>query len=302
MSPRTLHLALAPAGALLLATTLLLPLRQQGEVEVRTQPMAGNVHVLFGRGGNVGVAISDEGVLLIDNQFQPLAPAIRAAVDELSGGKPIRYLLNTHWHPDHTGGNPVFGQEALIVAHENVRRRLEGDDSLAGNLLQPAMEEVGLPEITFGGDGLTIHFGGEAVRVLHYPHAHTDGDAVIWFTGSNVAHLGDLYFSGTYPFIDLASGGTVEGFVAAVGDLLELLPDDIQLIAGHGEPTDKAALREYHEMLVESVARARGALAEGQTAREMSTSGLMTDLDERWGGSTFIPPGRWLEILTTGLR
>lgn len=272
--------------------------RQEQEVEILVRPVAGKVHWLLGQGGNIGLSVGDEGVLMIDSQFLPLAPRIEEAIAALSPAKPT-YLLNTHWHFDHTGGNPHFGAGAIVVAHENVRRRLAGDETIGGRV-QRDYDAKGLPEITFKST-VRLRFNGEDVDLLHYPSAHTDGDSVVWFRGSKVAHLGDLYFQVGYPFIDLDSGGSVGGLIAALRAILAELPADVRLIPGHGDPTGVEELREYLAMIETLAGRVREGLAAGETAAAMHANGITKDFDERWGGFSFVPPLRFVETLARGL-
>ncbi|PYQ46931.1 MAG: MBL fold metallo-hydrolase, partial [Acidobacteria bacterium] len=177
------------------------------KVEIKVSKVAGTVYMLQGQGGNIGVSAGDDGIVLVDDQFAPLAPKIRAALKGITD-KPIKFILNTHYHGDHTGGNAEFSKDGPIIAHENVRKRLQ-TGSTAGRATPPAPREA-LPVITFN-DRATIHINGEDIRAIHMPHGHTDGDAVIWFTQSNVVHMGDDFFNGTFPFVDIDNGGTVRG-------------------------------------------------------------------------------------------
>jgi glyoxylase-like metal-dependent hydrolase (beta-lactamase superfamily II) len=274
-------------------------LRQDlSQVEIEIHPVAGAVSMLAGRGGNIGVSSGEDGILLIDDQFLPLAPKIEAALAELGGGAP-RFLVNTHWHGDHTGGNAHFGEIATILAHANVRRRLAGDTSIGGRV-QEETPAAALPVVTYE-DGLSIHFNGEEIRVFHLPAAHTDGDSVVWFTGSGVVHVGDLYFQVGYPFIDLGSGGSVEGLIAGVKAVLARVPADARVIPGHGEVTGVDGLREYLAMIEEVAGRVRRALAEGQSEDEIVAAGLTKDFDARWGRFDFVPPERFVRTLVQDL-
>jgi cyclase len=274
-------------GSLLAVLLLALPAvawrvsQDFSSVQLEVTPVAGQVHVLKGAGGNIGLSVGDDGVLMIDDQFGPLADRIAAQLDELAGAQPS-YLLNTHWHGDHTGGNEHFGAHAVVVAHHNVRRRLAGDAELEGRVNEPPLAKPGLPVVTFD-EGLSLHFNGEEVRVIHLPHGHTDGDSIVWFTGSNVAHLGDHYFAGAFPYVDLTSGGDVEGFIANLDRIRELLPEDVTLIPGHGSVGGWEAFDEYRAMVGECASRVRAALAEGKSGAAMIEEGLLADLDERWG-------------------
>ncbi|HEX7956823.1 MAG TPA: MBL fold metallo-hydrolase, partial [Pyrinomonadaceae bacterium] len=219
------------------------------KVEIKTTKVAGAVHMLEGAGGNIGVSAGPDGVLIVDDQFAPLADKIRAAFKPLSPG-PLRFVLNTHFHFDHTHANPVFGREALIVAHANVHRRLSIETRVLGETYKPLPKE-GLPVVTYE-TVLSVHFNGEEVRVVHFPAGHTDGDSVVYFTGSNVIHMGDDFFSGRFPFIDLDNGGSVEGLARNVAEIIAKAPAGVKIIPGHGPLSTLADLRAYHAMLVET--------------------------------------------------
>ena len=300
MRPWSTRMILAAClSALFLGAWRLAPAPQDlSAVEIVARPVAGAVHYLEGFGGNIGVSVGADGVLIVDDQFADLAPRIRAALDGLDGegdGAP-RFVLNTHFHGDHTGANPVFGRLAPIVAHENVRRRL-----VAGDRAERAMEPAGLPVITYAAaDGLSLYFNGEEIRVRHFPAAHTDGDSVVWFSGSKVLHTGDLFFNGMFPFVDLDSGGSVAGLTRAVADLLSDLAPDVKVIPGHGPLGDRAALERYHEMLVRCQALVAEALEAGEDVEAMLANGLLVDFESwSWG---FIDTRRFLETLVREAR
>lgn len=263
-------------------------------VEIRVNHVAGNVYMLEGRGGNIGVSVGSDGALIVDDQFAPLADRIRSALAEiLPSGTRLEFVLNTHYHGDHTGGNPEFGPEAPIIAHANVRRRLSlprGEN--------PPMAEEGLPIITFG-DSLSIHFNGEEIRAIHFPHGHTDGDAVIFFTGSNVVHMGDDLFADRFPFVDLDAGGSVQGLATAIGMVLGQIPSDAKVIPGHGPLSEVEGLRRYKRMLEESMEIVAERMSDGQSLEEVKAAGL----PEAWAewGSGFISTERWLETVYQSL-
>jgi len=264
--------------------------RQRGAVELRREAVGGSVHCVFGRGGNLGVSAGPDGLLLVDSQFAELAERHLEALRELSPGAPV-YLVNTHWHGDHVGGNAVLGAEAAIVAHANVRRRMAGDPAL-GDRVATGTPPGALPAVTFE-EGLSLHFNGEEVRVIHVPASHTDGDSVVWFTGSKVLHTGDLFFQQGYPFIDVEAGGDVRGMLASVRRVLDLVPADTRIVPGHGRVVGVEDLAEYGAMLEEVVERVEEARAAGRSAEEMAAAGLLEDLDERWGGA-FVDAERML--------
>lgn len=271
------------------------------DVRIEATHVAGNVYLLVGQGGNIGVSSGPDGALMVDDQFAPLADRIRAALRELGqsdAASDVRFVLNTHWHGDHTGGNVEFGPEATIIAHDNVRERLSTrQDRGGGNVIEPSPPEA-LPVITFARS-LSVHFNGEEIRALHLPHGHTDGDAVIWFTGSNVVHMGDDFFAGRFPFVDLASGGSVEGLERAIAHVLENIPADAQVIPGHGPLSTVDDLRLYHRMLRETIAAARSRIEEGATLEDVRAGGVSSEWDG-WGDG-FISTERWLETIYRSL-
>lgn len=290
MSRFTIFFVLFSASTLWLASRA--PAQDFEDVVIEAVPVAGNVHMLTGAGGNIGVSVGPDGILMIDDQFAPLAEKIRAVLQDLGGGD-LKFLLNTHWHGDHVGGNPVFGPEAPIISHTNVRRRLVADQVLERGTT-PALPPEGWPVVTFD-HSLSVHFNGEEIRAIHFPHSHTDGDAVVHFTGSNVVHMGDLLFSGVFPFVDIESGGTVEGLIASVEGILEELPEDVKLIPGHGPLSTKDDLRTYLRMLRETSAFVAGRKAAGESLEAIQEAGL----PEEWKDWTwnFIPEARWIETL-----
>ncbi len=256
-------------------------------IKIKTTHVAGNIYMLKGAGGNIGVSVGADGILLVDDQFAPLAEKIRNALKELSD-EPLKFLINTHFHGDHTGGNVVFGAEAHIISHVNVRKRLQIE----------SFPKEALPVVTFN-DSLSIHFNGEEIRVIHFPNSHTDGDSVIFFTGSNVVHTGDLFFSGRFPYVDLNNGGDVEGLIKHIEKLLVELPPDVKLIPGHGPLSDIGDLKTYHRTLVETTEVIRDQIEAGKSLEEIKAAGL----PKKWRawGAGFISTERWIEIVHRSL-
>ncbi len=269
-------------------------------VEIHSDEVAGKVHVLYGAGGNIAVSIGPDGVLAIDSQFAPLAPKLLKAVEELGGRSPS-WLINTHWHGDHAGGNADFGAAASIVAHLNVRRRLNGDGEIGGKTNDSPQDGAGLPLVTYKGEnGPSLHFNGEEVAIMHFGAGHTDGDSVIWFKGSDVLHMGDLFFSSGYPFIDLDSGGDVRGYLRALRRIYELAGHSTMIIPGHGEVSNKKGLESYILMLEETVTRVQDALNAGRTVDEMIEMDLLGDFDGHWGRG-YVNGARHMQTLARGL-
>ena len=289
---------------LLLTVSLLFAVSVQAQqtdyskVEVKATKVAGNVYMLEGAGGNIGVSVGDDGLLIVDDQFAPLADKIRAALKGLADKK-LRFILNTHWHGDHTGGNVAFGPEATIIAQDNVRKRLATEQKLtAFNMTVPPSPKEALPVITFN-DSLSVHFNGEDIRAIHYPQGHTDGDSVIFFSASNVVHLGDDFFAGRFPFVDLESGGTVEGLTRNIGEIIGKIPAGAKLIPGHGPISTIDDLKSYHRMLQQTTEIVRGKIAAGKTVDQIKTEGLPAEW-EPWG-TGFIKTDRWVETIYKSL-
>jgi cyclase len=290
---------LASACVVVLAA---LPARGQGndfsKVEIKSTKVAGSVWMLQGAGGNIGVSAGADGVLVVDDEFLPLADKIKASIKGLSPAGKLAFLVNTHWHGDHTGGNPAFGREATIVAQTNVRRRLMTPQEGNGRMAEAAPKEA-LPVVTFE-DGVTIWFNGEEIEVVHVPHGHTDGDSVIFFKGSNVVHMGDQFFNGMFPFIDTSSGGDVAGYVKNVADMLARIPADAKIIPGHGPLGSVEDLKKFHTMLAKTTDIVREEIAKGMTLEEAKMAGL----PEEWKSyaTSFVPAERWVETVYTSLK
>ena len=267
------------------------------KAEIKTEKAAGSVYVLYGVGGNIGVSAGPDGVLIVDDQFSPLADKIRAALKPLSPGQ-LRFVLNTHFHFDHTHANPVFGREALIVAHANARRRLSTGTVVLGQTYK-ALPKEGQPVVTYDTT-VSLHFNGEEIRVVHFPAGHTDGDSVVFFTASNVIHMGDHFFAGRFPFIDLDNGGSVEGLTRNVAEVIAKAPAGVKIIPGHGPLSTVEDLRAYHSMLVETTELIRARLRAGRTLEQAKAEGL-PDKWKEWG-SGFINTGQWIEIVYRSLQ
>lgn len=249
-------------------------------VEIDTVQVTDNIYALFGAGGNIGVWIGEDGIFIIDDQYAPLTDKILAAIAKLDS-RSVSFVLNTHWHFDHTGGNENLGRKGvLIIAHDNVHERMSSDQSMpAFNREIPAAPLVARPDITFN-DHMTLHLNGEHVEVIHVENAHTDGDSVVHFPDSNVIHAGDTYFNRRFPFIDISSGGSIDGMVESAVMVLSMADDDTQIIPGHGPMSNRAELLEYRTMLSTMRDRAREAVREGLSADEFVETSPATDYEE----------------------
>ncbi|HEU4517606.1 MAG TPA: MBL fold metallo-hydrolase, partial [Steroidobacteraceae bacterium] len=269
---------------------------QDPDVDVRAEAVATGVWVLYGSGGNIGVSAGPDGVFLIDDQYAVMTPKISEALAKIAP-EPPRFVLNTHWHGDHTGGNENLAEKgSLIVAHDNVRQRMSTEQfNKFLDRATPASPAKALPVVTFN-DSVSFFLNGDEIRGVHVAHAHTDGDVFIHIRKANVIHTGDLVFAGRYPFIDLDSGGSVDGVVAAVDRMIALADDRTRVIPGHGDVTDKAGLAAYREMLVTTSRRVRELAKAGQSVDEVLAAKPNADYDEKltWG---FITPERYVRIL-----
>ncbi len=275
--PRNRSLAFVAAVAVLLLAAPAAAQQDFSAVEVTAEYVSGAVHMLTGAGGNIGVSAGEDGILIVDDQFAPLADKIRAALAGISPGD-LEFVVNTHFHFDHTGGNVIFGKEALIVAHTNVRKRLAEGAGVRGRPAEPAPKEA-LPVVTYD-DGVSIHFNGEEIMIGHLTGGHTDGDSYIYFTDSNVIHLGDQFFAGRFPFVDVGNGGNAVGLRDSIGEVLEHLPADAKVIPGHGPLSSVDDLKTYHRMLVECVAAVEAGKDAGKSVEEIQAAGL----PEEWNG------------------
>lgn len=268
------------------------------KVEIKATKISGNVYMLEGAGGNIGVSVGSDGILIVDDQFAPLADKIKASLKTLGDGK-LKFILNTHWHGDHTGGNVAFGPEAPIIAQTNVRKRMSTEQkSEFFKRTTPASPKEALPVITFD-ESLSVHFNGEEIRVIHFPQGHTDGDSVIFFTGSNVVHMGDDFFAGAFPFVDLESGGSVEGLAKNIGEIIPKIPAGAKLIPGHGPLSSIDDLKAYHHMLLTTTDIVRKKMAAKKTLDEIKKEGL-PDEWKSWG-TGFIKTDLWLELVYRSL-
>ncbi len=267
------------------------------KVEIQISKVGGRVYLLKGAGGNIGFSVGDDGIVLVDDQFAPLAEKIKAALKTISD-KPVRFVINTHYHFDHIDGNASFQKEAPVIAHHNVRQRLESGGS-PGNFasikqqLKPAAKEA-LPILTFSRD-VTLHLNGEAIQVLHHPGGHTDGDSLIFFPQSNVVHMGDDFVTYGFPFIDLAGGGSVAGMVTAAEYVSANLPPDVKVIPGHGTVSNLHDVRNFAAMLQETRDLVERAITAGQTLEQMKRERVLKAW-ESWSG-TFISTEAFIETL-----
>ena len=275
--------------------------QDRSDVEIRVQELRGSVRMLVGQGGNLAVSAGEDGVFLVDDQFAPLTAKIVDAIRTFSD-QPVRFVLNTHWHGDHTGGNENLGKAgAVIVAHENVRRRMSAEQFMeAFGRKVPAAPEDALPVVTFA-ESVTFHLNGDTIRVTHVDPAHTDGDSLVFFEEANVLHTGDLFFNGRYPFVDLSSGGSFDGVIAAAGVALAMCDDDTKIVPGHGDLATKADYQEYRRVLSTIRDRVKKLIDEGKTQDEVIAAKPCAEWDATWGAG-FMRPNVFLAIVYDSLK
>jgi glyoxylase-like metal-dependent hydrolase (beta-lactamase superfamily II) len=266
------------------------------KVEIKVTPVGGSVYMLEGAGGNIAVSAGDDGLVMVDDQFAPLAPKIQAALKGISP-KPLRCVILTHWHYDHLGGNAFFQQLAPIVAQDNVRKRLEQGGPLVGRQIPPA-EESALPIVTFS-DRLTLHLNGEEIRVIHLPNGHTDGDSVVIFTKSNVVHMGDAFVTYGFPFIDLDNGGDVRGMIAGLEQTIAAVPAEVKVIPGHGPISTIADVKAFVAMLKDTSARVEVGIKAGKTLEQLQKEKVLASYEKLGGG--FVSADKFIEVLYTDL-
>ena len=275
--------------------------RDFSKVEIKVIKVAGSVYMLQGAGGNIGASIGEDGIVIVDDQYAPLADRIQAALKGLTD-KPVRFIINTHYHGDHTGGNEFFQKQAPIIAQDNVRKRLEAG-SKAGNGGSIGMENKpaakgALPIITFDHD-VTVHLNGEDIRALHFPAGHTDGDSVIYFPKSNVVHMGDDFVTYGFPFIDVDSGGSIDGMIDGVEKAIAQLPPDVKIIPGHGPVSNLDDVRAYVTMLKETRAVVQDGLNQKITLEQMKEKKVL-DPWKKYSGE-FVSEDAFLETLYNSL-
>ena len=266
----------------------------------KQQAVKGPIQVLQGKGGNIGVLKGADGILLIDNDYPDMNKALKKALKPFGGAESVSFVINTHWHGDHTGGNALLGSESLIVAHDNVRERLSQPQEVKlFNMKSPAYAEVALPEITYS-QSLNLHFAGEELELVHYPGGHTDGDTVVYFKNSNVVHTGDHFFNGFFPFVDVDSGGSVLRMAANVGEILDRIDNDTVIIPGHGPIADKEDLKAFQTMLIGTSADVQAMMMEGKDLETIQEQGL-SDIWRPWTKG-FLNEKTWISIVYASLK
>ena len=265
---------------------------EKQDITVKVTKVSGNVYMLQGRGGNIGAITGADGILIIDDDYKAVSEKLRDALKGLGSPTP-RYIINTHWHGDHTEGNAFFGKTATIVAHANVRRRLLDPPVIFGEVTAPYVSHA-LPVVTYT-ESMSLHLNGEDIKIVHYPNGHTDGDSVVFFKNANVVHLGDDLFVGAFPFVDLDSGGSVQGLIANVRSLIATLPKDAKLIPGHGPLATLDDLKTFEQVLTETSKIVEDQMKAGKTLDEIKKAGLPEKYSSY--GTGFVKTDFWIEIL-----
>ena len=289
-----------PIRFLMLSLLLVSATAQAGSkhdsVAIKTIPLNDGIYMLMGAGGNIGVSIGDDGTFIIDNQYAEMSGKITAAIKNLSG-TPAKFMANTHWHGDHTGGNEHFGKQGVvIVAHENVRRSLSESKFMPlANKHKQASPKSALPVLTFQNE-MSLHLNGDDIRLLHVANAHTDGDAIIYFTKANVIHAGDTFFNGLYPYIDVASNGSLAGMIAASNTILQLANDKTKIIPGHGPLANKKDLVVFRDMLIAVQKKIAALIRAGKSEAEVIAAKPTAEFDNQWGKG-FLPANVWVKII-----
>ena len=275
------------------------------KVQIKVTKVSGNIYMLEGAGGNIAASVGEDGIVIVDDQYAPLADKIAAALKSIGvTDKPVRFVINTHYHGDHTGGNLAFATGgSTVIAQDNVRKRLEtgGKAGNGGSMTmdQKAAAKGALPIITFDQD-VTVHLNGEDIRALHFPAGHTDGDAIVFFPKANVVHMGDDFVRYGYPFIDVTAGGSVQGMIAACEKVVAVLPPDVKVIPGHGQLSNLEEVRDYITMLKGTSAAVQAAIKSGKTVDQMKKEKILAAWDSKYSGK-FITSDLFIETLNNSL-
>ncbi len=266
------------------------------QAEITATELSAGIYMLTGIGGNVGLSVGDDGAFLVDDELAPMTDKLLAAVASLTD-QPVRFVVNTHWHFDHVGGNSAIGNSgAVIVAQENVRQRMaRGQFMEVFQMEVPPAERHALPVVTFG-DSVSFHWNDDRIDLIHTAAAHTDGDAVVFFHKANVVHTGDLFWNGIYPLIDSQSGGSIGGMIAGVERVLSMTDSETQIIPGHGPLSNRHQLQEYHALLETAQRRIARSYLAGKSVEEVVAARPTAEFDAKWGGGT-IPPDNWVAMV-----
>lgn len=291
----------AAAVAVMFSSMLSAQDQDFSKAQIKATKVAGSVYMLEGVGGNIGVSVGEDGIVIVDDQYAPLAQKIQDALKGITD-KPVRFVINTHYHGDHTGGNAIFQEKSPVIAQHNVRKRLQtggiGGNGSSMKFDVAAADAKALPIITFDND-VTVHLNGEDIRALHLPHGHTDGDSIIFFSKSNVVHMGDDFVTYGFPFIDIDAGGSVRGLISGFEDILPKIPADARIIPGHGPISTVEDMKNFLAMMKDSVATVEKAMKEGKTVAQMKEGKIL----EKWQkfSGEFINADSWIETIVNDL-
>lgn len=271
---------------------------QSGPV-FKHQPLTESISMLKGRGGNIGLLRGEQGILMVDDDYRNMSPALQNALKQYGGEDKLTYIINTHWHGDHTEGNHHFGHHAQIVAHDNVRERLlTSQEVKLFNMKTEPYPEHALPSITYE-KALTLYINNEEVQLVHLPGGHTDGDSVVFFKKANVVHMGDHYFNGFFPFVDIQNGGNVAKMAKNVGMIINIIDDKTVVIPGHGPVSNRAELVEFKDMLEGTSAEVQAMRDQGMNLGQMQVKGLSSKWDSWTDG--FLSAQVWIGIINSSL-
>jgi glyoxylase-like metal-dependent hydrolase (beta-lactamase superfamily II) len=285
-------------GVLLAAGTAAAQDEDFSKVEIKSAHVRGSVWMLQGAGGNIGVSVGDDGLLIVDDEYAPLSDKIKASLGEIGAGKKLEFVVNTHWHGDHTGGNAAFGVGATIVAQNNVRKRLSTKQVRPWGTTEPS-PKAAWPVVTYE-NGVTLWFNGEEIEIFHVGPGHTDGDSVVIFKTSNVVHTGDQFFNPMFPFVDTDSGGDLAGYIKNVADIIAKIPPGAAIIPGHGSVANLDDYKKFHAALVKSVDSVRASLAKGLSLEDAKKAGLPQDVEPYAQG--YLKAGDWIETVYKALK
>ena len=300
-TPIRLHAIIKRISTSILAGALLASSHANAdETALSSQKLSDSIYLLSGKGGNIGVSIGKDGTFLIDDKFAPMTNDIINEIKKVGGSIP-KFVLNTHWHGDHTGGNENLGKQgSIIVAHENVRKRLTVDSFIkAFNNKTTAYPDVALPVITFTQE-MQLHLNDEGIEIIHIPKAHTDGDSVVYFTNDNILHTGDIFFNGFFPFIDTAHGGTLKGTLKATEQLISMIDEKTKIIPGHGPLGNKTDLVAYRDMLAAAYLNLKAQKSMGNNLEQAQKAKPLKELDKEWSDGIF-KTDKWIEVVYDGL-